>query len=112
MPSTKEIATTMWPLPWEARRTMGTMRSYIFDATGAKVIGGINNLKADFIVAAVNQVATASDLLPWVKLLEQSVAYEIRKSRKEGDEEGARLKIGTLNMVRDAIAKAEGKETE
>jgi hypothetical protein len=46
-------------------------------------------------------------LLEIAKLFERSLDFEIRRNRGEGDEEGARLKIVTLNLVREAIKKAE-----
>lgn len=54
-------------------------------------------------------MAAAPDLLEMAKLFERCVEYEIRRSRKDGDEEGARLKTVTLNLIRNAIAKAEGR---
>lgn len=53
-------------------------------------------------------IAAAPELLDWVKLFERSLVYEIAKSQKAGDDEGARLKTVTLNLVRATIAKAEG----
>lgn len=47
-------------------------------------------------------------LLEQMKLFESVVEYEIRKSEREGDTEGARLKTLTLNLIRDAVSKAKG----
>lgn len=61
---------------------------------------------APMIVTAVN---SHDELLELAKLFRKSVEYEIRVNRTDAgrDEEGARLKTITLNLIRDAIAKAE-----
>lgn len=46
-------------------------------------------------------------LLDAAKLFKKAIEYEIRKSKKAGDEEGVNLKTITLNMVLAAIARAE-----
>lgn len=48
-----------------------------------------------------------TELLEWAKLLERTIVYEITRSNREGDYEGARMKYITLAQVRAAIAKAE-----
>ena len=50
------------------------------------------------------------ELLAATKTLEHVVKYEIAKCQREGDSEGSAVKMITLNMTRDAIAKAEGRE--
>jgi hypothetical protein len=50
-------------------------------------------------------IAAAPELLDLAKLLERSLVYEIRKSEKEGDDEGARMKMLTLAEVRRVISK-------
>jgi hypothetical protein len=54
-------------------------------------------------------IAAGPELLEMAKLFEKSVEYQIRVARTDArsDEEGARLMTITLNLVRDAIAKAE-----
>jgi hypothetical protein len=42
-------------------------------------------------------------LLEVAELFEKAILFEISKSHREGDDEGARMKTITLNMVRDAI---------
>src|SRR3546814_18263700 len=51
--------------------------------------------------------AQRDELLELAKLLERSLVFEIKKSEREGDDEGSRLKSTTLFMARAAIAKAE-----
>ena len=48
-----------------------------------------------------------AELLEHTKLFERCLVYEIRKSEKEGDDEGANLKSLTLAMVRDTLARVE-----
>lgn len=45
-------------------------------------------------------------LLEVAKLFEQALLYQIHKSRREGDEEGARMATLTYNLVREAIRNA------
>jgi hypothetical protein len=52
------------------------------------------------------------DLLELARLFERTIEYEIRRSIADGDDEGARLKWTTLNMVRVAIRKATTSEKE
>jgi hypothetical protein len=54
-------------------------------------------------------IAAAPELLEMAKLFEKSVEYQIRVARTDAgsDEEGARLKTITLNLIREAISKAE-----
>ena len=54
-----------------------------------------------FIVRAVNAY---DDLISMVKLFEKSIEYEIQI---DDDDEGARMKVVTLHIVRDTLAKAE-----
>lgn len=54
-------------------------------------------------------IAAAPELLEMTKLLERSIVYEIKKSEREGDDEGARCKFITLAQARAAIAKAEAR---
>lgn len=61
---------------------------------------------AALIVQAVN---AHDDLVTQVRLFERCVVYEIKKSEQEGDDEGARLKSFTLALIRDTLAKAEGR---
>jgi hypothetical protein len=56
--------------------------------------------------ANASLIAAAPDLLELARLFQASVEYEIKKSRAAGDEEGARLKTITLNMIRAALSKA------
>ncbi len=53
-----------------------------------------------------------ADLLFCARTLAQTLEYEIRKDHRAGDDEGARMKAITLNLVRSAIYNAElEKET-
>jgi len=54
-------------------------------------------------------ISAAPDLLELAKQFKATAEYYIRESRKSSDEEGARLKTVTLNMINAAIAKAEGR---
>lgn len=51
-------------------------------------------------------MAAAPDLFELAKLFARSIEYEIKRSEKNGDDEGARLKTITLNLVLETIAKA------
>jgi hypothetical protein len=51
----------------------------------------------------------APDLLELVQLFGRTVEYEIAKSEKQGDTEGASMKRLTANLIRAAIAKATGE---
>lgn len=51
----------------------------------------------------------APELLKLVRLFEKTVEYYIRKNEADGDDEGARMKIGTLNTIRATIAEATAK---
>lgn len=53
-------------------------------------------------------IAAAPELLEQAELLERVLVYEIKKSERAGDDEGANLKTYTLHMCRSAIAKAKG----
>ena len=53
-------------------------------------------------------LAAAPELFDMVVLLEQVIVYEMKRCEAAGDDEGARLKILSLNMARAAIAKAKG----
>lgn len=55
-----------------------------------------------------HMLAAAPELLQMVILLEQVIVYEMKRCEANGDDEGARLKIISLNMTRAAIAKAKG----
>jgi len=55
-----------------------------------------------------HMLAAAPQLLEMAVLLEQSIVYQMKLSESHGDDEGARLKIVSLNMARYAIAKAKG----
>jgi hypothetical protein len=56
-------------------------------------------------------IAAAPELLDLVKLFEKSVKYYVGIDRSDAgrDEEGARAKTITLNLIRQVIAKAEGR---
>lgn len=59
--------------------------------------------------ANAHLVAAAPDLLEMVKLLEKSLEYYIAIDQRAGDEDSARAKTITLNIVRVSISKAEGR---
>lgn len=44
-------------------------------------------------------------LVALVRMFEKSVIYEISKSRRSGDDEGASLKALTLSVIQSALAK-------
>ncbi len=62
---------------------------------------------ADEALANAALIAAAPQLLAMTKLFASSIEYEMRRSEKDGDDEGARLKRLTLNIVLAAITKAE-----
>jgi hypothetical protein len=55
-----------------------------------------------------HMLAGAPQLLELVVLFEQVIVHEMKRCEAKGDDEGARLKILSLNMARAAIAKAKG----
>ena len=71
----------------------------VIDCKGELVFFGMNE-------AVAKLLAAAPDLLEQTKLLERSLLYQISVNSSDGDDEGARLKTGTLHFVRKAIAKA------
>ena len=48
-----------------------------------------------------------AELLQWVKQYRDAVQYHIGRAENEGDDEGARLKTLTLNLLEDVIERAE-----
>lgn len=54
-------------------------------------------------------IAAAPELLNVATVFASSLEYLIAIDRKNGDDEGASMKGITLNVVRSAIAKAEGR---
>lgn len=54
-------------------------------------------------------IAAAPDLFEVATLFASSLEYLIALDRKKGDDEGASMKGITLNVVRAALAKAEGR---
>ena len=60
------------------------------------------------IEAALATLRAAPALVEMAKLFERSIVYEIKRSERDGDDEGARLKSFTLAEVRAAIAAAKG----
>ncbi len=95
------------PGPWRIQPT--SMKGQFLVAGGDLREG--DGFSLQFSEGNARLIAAAPDLLKLAKLLERSLVYEIKKSDREGDEEGARLKFFTLAEVREVIAKAEGDET-
>lgn len=62
----------------------------------------------DEAAANVHLIAAAPDLLEVAKHFEACIEFEMAASRREGDDEGVRLKTISLNLTRAAIAKATG----
>jgi hypothetical protein len=71
--------------------------------------GGYSQGAFSIMEANAALIVAAPDLLEMTKLLERSLVYEIKKSEREGDDEGARLKSFTLAQCRAVINKAEGR---
>ena len=61
---------------------------------------------ADIICRAAN---CQEDLDAIAKIFERTNEYEINRSTREGDDEGARMKLPMLAKVQQAIAVAEGR---
>lgn len=94
------------PGPWTAHEYGSpTGHWYVRGPRDEKIIHGpsLNN------EANAHLIAAAPDLLEQTKLLERALLYEIKKSENDGDNEGARLKGVTLGIVREVLAKAEGR---
>lgn len=53
--------------------------------------------------------AAAADLLEQAKLFVRTIDYQVKKDTAAGDDEGARLKTATRNIVQAVIDKAEGR---
>jgi len=96
------------PGPW-AVKGLNENLVYAKDGFVADVHGGTKGSASTVAKANAHLIAAAPELLAHVKLLEKTIEYEIRRSKAEGDDEGARLKTFTLYLVRDSIAKAEGR---
>lgn len=65
---------------------------------------------ADKIAAQIaRDLNCHGELLELTKLLKQVLEYEIRKARRDGDEEGANLKLFNLDRCERAIAAAEAE---
>lgn len=99
------------PGPWRIREDCG----------GEGVVGADRTLVADCAIwdkrgrrpeevcrANACLIAAAPELLDHAVLFERTIIYEIAKSEKAGDDEGARLATVTLNLLRATIAKARG----
>lgn len=50
-------------------------------------------------------MAAGPAMVELIQLFERSIVYEISKDKKSGDDEGARMKTITLNMVRALLAR-------
>lgn len=100
------------PGPWRVFTTRdGNKIIGIGEATGEGIVDcgfGIWRGGDEEALANANLISSAPDLYDLVKLFQRSVEYEIRRSEKDGDREGARLKTVTLNLIRAALAKATG----
>lgn len=105
------------PGPWIYTTTGPTMRGYSQPFAVAQrgdtnlVCGVFGDTRGGLSVAEANAglISAAPELLELARLFESTIEYEIRKSEKDGDTEGANLKRVTLNLTRAAIAKAEGR---
>lgn len=64
---------------------------------------GTGNFAED--IANARLISIAPELFKWAELFEKTIEYEILVSRNGGDEEGARLKTLTLNLLRADLAK-------
>ena len=62
--------------------------------------------------ANAHLIAAAPGLYEAAKLFEKTILYEIARSQSDGDEEGARMKTVSLNVLRETLAKAEGRTHE
>lgn len=101
LPANRRDAETHSPGPW-----------MIADDRSGYVLGsGVSTLAVarGYTDANVRLIAAAPDLLELAKLFERSVLHYIALDMHIGDEEGARMKTVTLNMVRAVIARAESQ---
>lgn len=80
--------------------------SFVVAHVGTNVISDAAIARRD---ANAHLISAAPDLLTLAILFRDAIKWEIANSRREGDDEGARLKTITLNLVGQAIAKAEGR---
>jgi hypothetical protein len=71
---------------------------------GQRIASISTNIMDQIEIGAV--MAKSLELLEWTRLLERALVYEIGKCRNIGDNEGVRMKIITLNMVRATISEA------
>lgn len=72
--------------------------------TVANISQGMNDR-----VAYARLFAAAPDLLALAEMFEKTVAYYAGIDRKNGDDEGARLKTLTLYGIKETIAMAKGE---
>lgn len=98
------------PEPWSVGDGVDCHR--IYDATGS-VVANIRFAEVSRPglqhQAHAHLISAAPELQEQVELFERSLVYEIKKSELNGDDEGARLKTLTLNLVRDVLAKSRGQ---
>jgi hypothetical protein len=97
------------PAPWH----IGANEAYVFpDGHGLTVSHVASTIGSDRSIeeqkANARLIAAAPDLHALVRQFERTVEYLITKDRHKDDEEGARLKTFTLNLIRDVLAKVEG----
>lgn len=57
-------------------------------------------------------IAASPQLYDLAVLFRKSIEYEIRKNIDDGDDEAAKMKAVTLNIVRAALSAADGKDAE
>lgn len=84
----------------------------------SEVYTALNLLWRDGVMAIVSEDEEAEitrrlrahdELLDIARLFERSLVYQIGVDRSNGDDEGANMKLPTLETVRAAIASAEGR---
>jgi hypothetical protein len=79
------------------------------ESAGQRILAGLKDaIAGKFAAVTIDgerwvQAPLVDELIEMVRLLEKSLVYEIKKSRSEGDAEGANLKGFTLVQVRDLL---------
>lgn len=101
------------PAPWHTDPDVN--HEAVLAADGAIVadcaIFGLRvNRPAEMNRAHARLIAAAPELLGLARQFEAVVRWQIRKDQTDGDDEGARLKTVTLNIIQAAITKVEGRD--
>lgn len=96
------------PTPWHTQRgeIVGNGDLVASTVFHGQELNALDEANAAFIVRACN---AHDELVDMAELLVRTLDYHISRDQKNGDEEGARLKMVTRNQVQIVLAKARGE---